>query len=271
MTNDARSGPRCVALTGASGFLGREVVARLWQSGIEVLGITRKITQGLPFVPVVYDLTDGGQPVPPMPGARCSALIHIAGHYPGSTLAPSLLHEQGTAQVVQLAHQWRIEKIIYVSAQGAGMTAPSSFQQTKWTAEEIISHSGLPYTIVRPHLIVGPGSTSMTWLNTHGRMPSVPVRPVHVADVAETIIRALWLSRTEGRRYELAGPQMVKLTDLTPKNGTFSRFKRKISEVQLEQLGITAVRGGFVDGSWISDFGLLPRSILPAKALSASY
>lgn len=271
MTSEKYHDLSSVLITGATGFLGREVVWRLWQSGIRVLAITRTPSKSSPFIPVPCDLTDDARDVPEMPGTNCTALIHLAGHYPGGSAKPQTLHEHGTARAISIARRWNIDKIIYVSAYGAGLTTPSDFQQTKWTAEEMVSHSGLKYTIVRPHLMVGSGSPSINWLMHQGRLPTVALRPVHVADVAETVVRALWLTRTEGKRYELAGPQLIPLPVVVGQHSALGRFKRRLSEQQLERAGISGPRGGFVDGSWISDFGLLPRSPITALGTPMQY
>ncbi|MCL4318672.1 MAG: NAD(P)H-binding protein [Firmicutes bacterium] len=260
-----------VLMTGATGFLGREIVWRLWQSGIRVLGIIRRPAEVSPFIPVPCDLTDDTGSLPEMPETNCTALIHLAGHYPGGSVNPQTLHERGTARAISIARQWNVDKIIYVSAYGAALMAPSGFQQSKWAAEEIVSHSGLKFTILRPHLMVGAGSPSLNWLTRQGKLPMVALRPVHVADVAETVIRALWMTRTEGKRYELAGPQLIPLPVLAGQHSALGLLKRRLTEQQLERIGISALRGGFVDGSWISDFGLLPRSPIAATGMPVKY
>ncbi len=260
-----------VLMTGATGFLGREVVWRLWQSGVRVLGITRSPAETSPFIPVPCDLADDTATLPEIPGTNCAALIHLAGHYPGGSVSPQALHERGTERAISIARQWNVDKIIYVSAYGAGLMAPSDFQQTKWTAEEIVSHSELKFTIIRPHLMVGAGSRSLNWLARQGRLPMVALRPIHVADVAETVIRALWMTRTEGKRYDLAGPQLIPLPVLVGQHSAIGRLKRRLTEQQLERIGLSVLRAGFVDGSWISDFGLLPRSPMTGPGMPTKY
>lgn len=258
--------PKSVVVTGATGFLGRELVHRLWQAGLAVIGITRDPKGDPPFLPVILDLLADKESIPDRPAGDLVALVHLAGHAPGSTKNPEALHESGTFRAVELARRWNIPKVIYISVQGATMTAPTAFQQSKWMAEEMVAHSGMKFVILRPHLILGMGTPLLEKLARWGRLPDVSVRPIHLADVAETIIRSLWLDTVNGKRYELAGPQLVALATLienTPRS--FIRRRRMVTAHELDAWGLLIPRQNQADGAWVSDFGVLPRPVLRAR------
>ncbi len=258
--------PKSVVVTGATGFIGQELVHRLWQAGIGVIGITRTRAEVMPFVPFIMDLLDESEPFADPPAGTLLGLIHLAGHAPGSTLSPVALHETGTARVVELAKLWNIPKVIYVSAQGATMSAPTAFQQSKWLAEEIVAHSGMNFVILRPHLVWGTSSRTSEKLERLGRLPNVKVRPIHVADVAETLIRSLWLDRVDGKRYEMAGPQLMPLESLVEgASRSFMRRRRHVTLRDLDAWGILTPRHNRADGAWVSDFGILPRPVLSTR------
>ncbi len=258
--------PKSVVVTGATGFVGRELVHRLWQAGIGVVGLIRSGEQDAPFVPVLLNLLEDKGPMPERPAGDLIGLIHLAGHAPVSTKEPSALHETGTARTVELAEHWKIPKLVYVSVQGATMTAPTAFQQSKWVAEEMVAHSGMKFVILRPHLILGVGSPTPEKLARLGRLPDANVRPVHVADVVEAIIRSLWLDTVDGKRYEIAGPQLVPLSSLTEQaSWSFMRRRRMVNRRELDAWGLSIPRQNQADGAWVADFGILPRPILRAR------
>lgn len=258
--------PKSVVVTGATGFIGSDLVYRLWQAGIGVIGLTRALDPTTPFLPVLLDLLDETGTLPERPAGDLIGLIHLAGHAPGRTRDPARLHELGTARAVRLAQHWNIPKLVFLSAHGATLSAPTAFQQSKWMAEEMVAHSGIPFVILRPHLVLGTGSRTPDRLERLGRCPDVAVRPVHVADVGETLVRSLWLDRADGKRYELAGPELVSLSSLAKDTSrSFIRRRRPVPPRELDAWGFLVPRHNQADGAWVSDFGILPRPIQRAR------
>ncbi len=48
-------------------------------------------------------------------------------------------------------------RFVYVSSQGTSAKAPGAYLRARWRAEEAVRASGLPYTIARPPIVTGPG------------------------------------------------------------------------------------------------------------------
>ncbi len=277
---------RNVLVTGATGFLGQEVCLRLMRMGYRAVGLTRQINEDLAAVPVVGDLLRDEDFVgPPL---VYDAVVHCAGHHPGETDEVEALHEEGTRRIVDEARRSGITRFIYISAMGAGMHAPTRFQRSKWNAEQIVVKSGLEYTILRPHLMFGPGSRTFRRLEEAANRPwavlpdTKPlIQPVYVGDVAEIVLRSLWLDRSIGQIYDLGGPQSMKLEDVVRHMARdihlfrilTVRIPRRFAFYVLNKLGrvgpiLTGEEWAFLqhevtrqDSRWLLDYGLLPHSL----------
>jgi NADH dehydrogenase len=82
----------------------------------------------------------------------------------------------------------------------------------------------LPWTILRPALVYGPGSPTLAWLRrlTLGA-PVLPVpvfagatriSPIWVGDLAAAVAACLERLATEGRTFDVAGPEIVTVSEL---------------------------------------------------------
>lgn len=277
---------RNVLVTGATGFLGHEVSSRLMRMGYRVVGLTRQLRDDLAVVPMLGDLLSPN----PFEGPELvfDAIIHCAGHHPGETGAVEELHEHGTRRIIEEARKRNIKRFIYISAMGAGFHSDTRFQQSKWVAEQIVVHSGLEYTILRPHLMFGQGSRTFQRLEAAANRPfamlpeSQPlIQPVYVGDVAEIAMRSLWLDRSIGQIYDMGGPHSMRLEDVVRhiardlhlfRITTFQVPKRYSRQI-LRKIGrvgpiLTGEEWSFVqhevtrqDSRWLLDYGVLPHSL----------
>lgn len=48
-----------------------------------------------------------------------------------------------------------VQRLVYLSSAGTSARAAGAYLQARWQAEEALRHSGLPFTIARPSMIVG--------------------------------------------------------------------------------------------------------------------
>ncbi|MDZ4832906.1 MAG: NAD(P)H-binding protein [Candidatus Melainabacteria bacterium] len=86
----------------------------------------------------------------------CQYAVHLIG-----SIAPKKnesfveLHQSLTRRFVASARIALCKKIILVTALGAAKDAPSQYHRTKWLAEEEFRASDIPFTILRPSLLIG--------------------------------------------------------------------------------------------------------------------
>jgi len=213
--------------------------------------LTRSGTSPDPALPpsgvagVKGDVTDKESMRAAMSGA--DVVIHNAGWYELgiSTSAKTqmmAINVQGTANVLSLATELKIPRIVYTSTCNAfgdtqGETVDESFtrvspiithyEQTKTEAHEIArkyQSQGAPVIIVCPAVVIGPGDhSSFGWyvrLYVRGLLPPFIWAPegaltcVHVDDAAEGIVLAAEKGRV-GEMYILGGGA-ITLRDLMP-------------------------------------------------------
>lgn len=158
--------PTTVALTGATGFVGRHVLAGLLEQGYNVRVLVRdasRLTVSDPrILPVHGDLFDHGAIRRLVDEA--DSVIHLVGiiiEKPGHGQTFDRVHVLGTRRLVEAAKAAGIRRWVQMSALGTRPNAVSSYHRTKWQAEQAVRDSGIDYTILRPSIIHGPDGEFM--------------------------------------------------------------------------------------------------------------
>jgi nucleoside-diphosphate-sugar epimerase len=230
-----------VFVTGATGFIGGHVVAKLRERGDEVVCLVRSPQKAADLTAkgcetVAGDLSDEAAIRAGMSG--CDAMIHGAAVYevgiPKSERdAMYEANVVGTERMLRTALNEKIPRVVYISTVGAfgnthgevvdesyehpGGSHTSYYEETKVEAHRIakrlIADEGLPCVIVQPGGVYGPEDHSAigTQMNQFlaGRMPMIAfpdlgTNMVHVDDVAAGVLLALDKGEI-GESYVLGG------------------------------------------------------------------
>jgi NADH dehydrogenase len=223
---------RKVFVTGATGFVGREVLRQLHAAGYAArilardpsLPRVREIENRLSIEVRSGDVThsDLGLLAEAMTGT--DAVIHLVGIISEAGRSTfETIHTRGTKQVVAAAQRAGVRRFLHMSALGTRPDAASRYHQTKWAAEEAVRQSGLNYTIFRPSLIYGPEDQFVNLFASIARFsPVLPVmgegaarfQPIAVECVAQAFVRALEEPQASGQTYDLCGPDTLSLPEL---------------------------------------------------------
>jgi nucleoside-diphosphate-sugar epimerase len=165
-----------VLVTGASGFIGRPVVDALIKDGHVVRVAVRRPQLSFPDGVEVAQHDDFAQPIDWRPLlAGIDQVVHLAGiAHIGRGVSAELydrVNHQATAQLAVTAAQAGISRFVFVSSIRA-QTGPVAdhaltekdppaptdpYGRSKLAAEEAVRASGVPFTILRPALLYGPG------------------------------------------------------------------------------------------------------------------
>jgi nucleoside-diphosphate-sugar epimerase len=236
-----------VLITGATGFLGQEVVRRLaMRGGIQLRALVRseKAAESLaPFgvEPHRGDLRETASLVGAARGI--DLVIHLAAVHRGGNLRRTdfwQVNSEGTKRILQESVRSGVRRFVYVSTAGVlgnvrrhrlGTEADAPkprdlYETTKWRGEQAvrrIAHSdGLEAVIVRPAAVYGPGERRFLKLFrpiAHRRFIVIGsgdhrLHFVHVADAAEGILAAAETPDARGETFLLADAAPIRIGDL---------------------------------------------------------
>ena len=192
-----------IAVTGATGFVGRAVLDEAAERGTEVRALTRREQEPSAGVEWVRgDLADESALARLVEGAR--VVLHIAGvvnsHDEAGFVEGNM---RGTERLVSAARDSGVARIVLVSSLAAREPGLSVYGRTKRAGERIVEESGLAHTIVRPPAVYGPRDTEMFQLFRAARWGIMPIPAagrlslINVADLARLLVT---LVEEEGAR-----------------------------------------------------------------------
>lgn len=237
-----------VLLTGSTGFVGRGILAQLIDAGYEPVCLVRpgsepklKLTAPGKIRLVPGDLFDQQSLANAL--QDCDAVIHLVGiirenRGKGNTFPR--IHINGTQNLLEAAKKAKVMHFIHMSALGARANATSPYHQTKYEAEQLVVHSGIPYTIFRPSVIFGPDDEFVNMLAGLVRLPVTPVlgdgsyrlQPVSRQTVAEVFTEALSNSKAIKETFDVGGPEQLRYTELLDQIGQ-ALHKEKVRKIHL--------------------------------------
>ena len=235
-----------IAVTGATGFVGRHISAVLARRGHTIRALVRSPgrartleTLGVEVVP--GDLADPAALSTLTHGAH--AVVHLVGIIVETGRATfHAVHVEGTRRVLAAARGAGVERFVHMSAVGArDESGATRYHRTKWQAEELVRTSGLSNAVFRPSIINGPENVPIrTIARLHRWSPVVPVfgdgrfptQPVWVEDVALAFARAVEQPALGGA-FELGGPEVLTYEEFLLAIGRATRHPRPLVHLPL--------------------------------------
>jgi NADH dehydrogenase len=219
-----------VTVFGGSGFLGRHLVRALCRRGYRVRVAVRR-----------PDLTGHLQPL-----GRVGQIHAVQANlrYPRSVDAAArdadivvnlvgILYEHGRqrfdavqafgAEAVALAAAAYGARLIHVSAIGAEANSPSHYARSKGMGEKLVLAAQPSASILRPSILFGPEDDFFNKFAAMARIaPALPLigggetrfQPVFAGDVAAAVLAVIDRPESQGKTYELGGPEVKSFREL---------------------------------------------------------
>jgi nucleoside-diphosphate-sugar epimerase len=178
-----------IGVTGASGYIGAALTARLRAGGHDVVALGRRPVAGaVEFRPAHLD-----QPVRAGLADGLDGLVHLAADTRGGDVAAG--SEVAFARDLVGEARRAGVPLLFASSQAASVQAPSAYGRTKAAIEPLVLAGG--GVVVRPGLVYGGADAGLYGLLARmvSKLPLLPalvaptphVEPVHVDDVAAAL------------------------------------------------------------------------------------
>jgi len=227
MSND----PHPVLVIGATGFVGRRVVAELRAKGRTVRCMARTpekaqdlVADGVTVVP--GDMLDQGAVDRAVEGVSAIVLcVH--------TISPQAvdangqgfmdMEAEGLRHVVAAGTKFGVTRVLYVTSIGVAEHATSSWLRGRWQTEQAMFQSGLDVTVVRPGMIVGRGGDGFSVVargaTTGFAMaiagPRQKFRTIAVDDLAADLVDLMDLPSAAGRAFDVGSDDVLTMKEMT--------------------------------------------------------
>ena len=231
-----------VLVTGATGFVGREVVKALRSRGMEVRCLVHSPDRARVLLGHEVDLRYGNVEDP----ASLQEVIHdvdVAVHLvavirESKSVTFQGVNRKGTENVVEAAREGGVKHFIHISAIGAADDPTYPYLYSKWQGEQAVIKSGIPYTILRPSLLFGEGDESFnTFAGLVRAFPLVPIagtgenrfQPIAVDELAQCVAGAVGRDELMGKTIEVGGPEHLTYNEIIDIiSGTFGVRRLKL-------------------------------------------
>lgn len=229
-----------VVVTGASGFVAKNVRKFLSQNGFNLISISRKNFTKFKNETKIVSLNYAEKDI--LPKIKNShGLIHLVGIGKQSIKNDfNSINLEFTKKIINLCKKGNIKKIIFNSGLGVSKTTSLGYFISKYYAEQEIIKSGLNYTIFRPSYIVGKDDLLTIYLKKQIKNKEIiipgsgkySIQPIYIDDVSKIISKSLTDDKFRKKNLDLVGSESFTFQEYVK---LFSKNKIKIKNVNLEK------------------------------------
>lgn len=252
-----------ILVTGADGFVGRRVIARLVAEGERPRALVRNVARARNVLPasgvevVVADTTRAVTLAEAIPGA--DTIIHCAFIVANRKQKAGVNYFQtnvvGARNLVAAAKNANVGRIVVMGGLGTKPDKPGTYMQGRYEADQTVKQSGIPYSILGASVQFGAGSAFFRGLAdlVKSPLPVVPMigsgklkfQPIWVEDVVTCLLKmAREPERYDGRTIEVGGPDIytyAQILDMLMQ--TLGKRKPKVpGPMPLAALGAAAMQ-----------------------------
>lgn len=242
----SRPDPLRVAVAGGSGFVGGAIARELHRRGDHVIVLSHRPDNAAAALPDELDVrrSDVAEPASleaAVAGVDALVISLAFTNYPMESPRTGRTFEAvdaaGTERLVAAAAAAGVRRVMYMSGAGAAPDSRRSWFRAKWRAEQAVRASGIPYTIIRPTWVYGPGDVALNrFLGFAGWLPFVPLTgsgdqllaPVFIDDIAKLAADSLRSDAARDRVFEIGGPDTLTMREIVRVALRISRRRRAV-------------------------------------------
>ncbi|RZV08478.1 NADH dehydrogenase [Natrinema hispanicum] len=217
-----------ILVAGGTGFIGTNLCAELAERGHEVTALSRSPDRdGLPdgVETAIGDVSASDSIATTV--ADHDAVVNLVSLSPLFEPPRGTSHEEvhlgGTENLVCAAEDGDVDRFLQLSALGADPNGDTAYIRAKGQAEQVVRDSSLAWTIVRPSVVFGDGGefVDFTKTLTTPYVTGLPgggktrFQPIWVGDLVPMLADALEDDAHVGETYEIGGPEVLTLADVT--------------------------------------------------------
>ncbi len=254
---------------GGTGFIGRQITRELARQGYTIKVATREPERAYilrtagnvgQIVPFACNYNDDASIRAAVKG--CDVVVNCIGvRYEKGKNSFTKIHTELPRAIAKACAAEKVGRFVHISALGCDQ-AHSKYAKSKRNGEMAVYENFPRATILRPSVVFG---VEDDFFNRFARLsivaPALPLigggetkfQPVYVGDVAQAAGMAASYAETEGKIYELGGPEVLSFRKIYEK--LFAMTGRKKALVSLPW-GIAKIQGGLMS--------LLPKPLLTA-------
>ena len=239
--------PIQVVVTGASGFVAKNLRKYLSENDVNLISISRNNFRTYKNEQKIIS-KDYKEKFILNKIKNSNALIHLVGIGKQSVeIDYEMINVELTKHIVNLAKKAKIKKIVYNSGLGVSSKTSVGYFISKYKAEKIIVNSGLNYTIFRPSYIVGKDDLFTKFLKKQIKIKTIEIpgsgqysiQPIFINDVVKILFQSITEKKFGNKIIDLVGSEYL----------TFEKYvklfcrgnKIKIKKVNLESAYYNAI------------------------------
>ncbi|MEP7105425.1 MAG: NAD(P)H-binding protein [Chloroflexota bacterium] len=216
-----------ILVTGATGYVGGRVLARLAEQGTPARGLVRRADTRLPagVEPVRGDVAELAALAAALEGV--DTVIHAAA-ITGDRKEPyrgayDRVNREGTENLLAAAGRAGVERLVAVSGLGCRPAPAGTYMATRWGLEEAVRAAGIPYVILQPSVLFGNTAPFVSALaGLVRRSPVLPAlggggtrfQPLWIEDLVTCLLAATRQADLLGQSHPLGGAEILTFREI---------------------------------------------------------